>query len=61
MEEQEKRKKKWIERMANRCRAYKPYLYNRFFVFMLLIFIVALISGLYGNFTFNIGNFDFVS
>lgn len=37
MEEQEKRKKKWIERMANRCRAYKPYLYNRFFVFMLLI------------------------
>ena len=28
------------------------------FVFMLLIFIVALITGLYSNFTFNIGNFD---
>ena len=38
------RKKRWIERTASNDRSYKLYLYNRFFVFLLLVLLQIVIS-----------------
>ena len=43
------RKKKWIERTAKNNRSYKLYLYNRFFMFLVLVLvqIVAYVFAAY--------------
>ena len=38
------RKKRWIERTASNDRSYKLYLYNRFFIFLLLVLLQIIIS-----------------
>ncbi len=44
MKELSERKKKWIERTAENDRSYKLFLYNRFFIFLLLVLLQIVIS-----------------
>ena len=44
MKQLSERKKKWIERTAENDRSYKLFLYNRFFIFLILVFLQLVIS-----------------